>query len=223
MSSIMVFGALALAAVFAVSFLWASHLARNTKEEADGLRGQIRTAHEERNHLETALTSAKSDSARQRAQVVALELAVQQHTAVNQQLRDALAEAGVLKEEMRRKLMEEIGHSRQLSERLTSALAAMNDVSQTITEMAERHRGTMQKLLLDPAPAPAVLQAPAPDPDHQTAMPQLQGGPEDPPPQILNTGSSGNGLGMLQTLNLGDDHPLLLALSQRAQAAEAVL
>jgi uncharacterized phage infection (PIP) family protein YhgE len=228
MSSVMVYGALALAAVFAVSFLWASNLARNGRDEAESLRDQVRTANEERTQLETALASAKIDHAQQapqiaalKNQIAALQDGVRQHSAANQQLRDTLAEADTLKEELRQKLMAEITYSRQLHGRLSSALTVMNEVSQTIDDMAERHRAAVQRLQ-DSATGHSEQTDPA-APDQQAQMlPGLNGG--DEAPLELSAAEAENELPAHppQTLTIVDDHPAAV-LDQPEQSAEAAV
>ena len=220
MSSFMVFGALALAAVFAASFLWASHMARDSKEEVEGLRDEVRTAHEDRSQLQSALSTAKLEHARRDGHIAALEESLRQHSAMTQQLRAALAEAGALKEEARKKLMAEVAHSHELNDKLSGALMAMNEVSQAIIDLAQQHRGAMERLL-EPAASPvhAVVEElpplPQPESDHGLA--------DYPSPAWSSSALSENGAGehAMPTLDIGDDHPLVLALSQRAQSAEA--
>jgi septal ring factor EnvC (AmiA/AmiB activator) len=181
MNSVMVFGALALAAVFAASFLWTSHMARDSKEEAEGLQDRIATEQEHKKQLENALAHAKLEYARQGGQMTALQDSIRQHNAMNQALRTALAEADTLREELRHRLMSEIAQSRQLGDRLAGALVAMNDVSQTISDMAERHRNAVQNLL-EPLPA-----APLPAAQPETLPPPAQDRPLALAPQTLET------------------------------------
>ena len=147
MDSLMVLGIFGCAAIFAASFLFVSQMARKSKELAEDLRDELGAAQERNTNLEAALVQARLDYARQGGQMEALHERVRQHIEMNQALRDALAEADALGEELRARLMTEVGRGQQLGDRLTSALVAMNDVSHAIINMAERHRSSVQGLL----------------------------------------------------------------------------
>src|SRR3954469_14441711 len=150
MDPVMVFGAFAVAAIFATGFLMVSEIARRSGETTEDLQNEISLAHAQKSQLEAALAQAELDYARQGSQIQALEDRVRRHIEMNQSLRDGLAEADSQGEELRQKFMAEAARGQQLGSRLANALVAMNDVSQSIIEMAERHRDSVQRLL-DPA------------------------------------------------------------------------
>jgi hypothetical protein len=147
MDSLMVMGIFACAAIFAASFLFVSQPARKSKEQSEDLLDELGAAQERTTNLEAALIQARADYARQGGQMEALHERVRQHIEMNQALRDALAEADALGDELRARLITEVGRGQLLGDRLTSALVAMNDVSHAIIDMAERHRSSVQGLL----------------------------------------------------------------------------
>jgi hypothetical protein len=153
MDSVMVFGAFALAAIFVAGFLLVSDMARRSRETAEDLQNEITLAHTQKKQLEAALAQTELEHARQGGQIEALQDRVRQHVEMNQSLRDALAEADTQGEELRKKFIAEVTRGHQLSDRLAGALLAMNDISQTIIDMAERHRKSVQ-MLLDPVGTP---------------------------------------------------------------------